>query len=318
MDDALDVRRTGPDGTHSGAATGGAASPSAATCPPPSAGLRVAGLRHAYGRDEVLADIGFEVRSGESVALVGPSGCGKTTLLHLCADLLAVQAGEVENRFAATAFMFQQARLLPWKTALDNIALGLKATGMARRARHERAHALALRLGLAARDLDKFPHQLSGGMQSRVALARALVLEPDLLLLDEPFSALDVGLKEELYRLLLDHQAARGTAVLMITHDLMEAVRLSHAILVMAPAPGRIVGRFELARPAALRDESWVYRHTAELLQTPELRTGFGLPPPAMPACRPVTDGWQSAPDLRPLAPAVPAGPAARTGRCGA
>ncbi|HMV92089.1 MAG TPA: ATP-binding cassette domain-containing protein [Thauera aminoaromatica] len=244
-----------------------------------TAELRVRGLSHAFARDEVLSGIDFRVRAGEVVALVGPSGCGKTTLLHLAAGLLTVQQGRVDSGFASTAFMFQQPRLLPWKSALDNVALGLKAAGVKRAERHFRARALALRLGLAHRDLDKFPHQLSGGMQSRVALARALVLAPELLLLDEPFSALDVGLKEELYRLLLDHQAERGMGVLMITHDLMEAVRLSDAILVMAPAPGRIVCRFELDRPAARRDDAWVYRHTAELLQVPDVRASFGLPP---------------------------------------
>ena len=116
-------------------------------------------------------------------------------------------------------------------------------------------------------------------MQSRVALARALVLEPDLLLLDEPFSALDVGLKEELYRLLLEQQSARAMGVLMITHDLMEAVRLSDAILVMASEPGRIVCRFELSEPASCRDEVWVYHQTAELLQNVAVRESFGLPP---------------------------------------
>ncbi len=244
--------------------------------------LSVRGLSHSFGRDEVLAGIDFCLYSGEVLALVGPSGCGKTTLLHLAAGLLTVHEGEVRVDFQRTAFMFQQPRLLPWQSTLDNIALGLKAAGMKRAEREHRAHSLALQLGLAHRDLDKFPHQLSGGMQSRVALARALVMEPELLLLDEPFAALDIGLKEELYRLLLDHQHRLGTAVLMITHDLMEAVRLSDAILVMAPAPGRICARFELDLPARARDEAWVYRQTAQFLQAEVVRDCFALPPLAV------------------------------------
>lgn len=241
-------------------------------------GLRVRGVHHAFARREVLASVDLDVGAGEAVALVGPSGCGKTTLLHLCAGLRAPSEGSIENGFAHTAVVFQQPQLLPWKSALHNVALGLAARGVARSEREHRARALALRMGLSHADLDKYPHQLSGGMRSRVALARALVLEADLLLLDEPFSALDVGLVEELYGLLLEHRSGARMAMLMITHDLMEAVRLSDVILVMAPEPGRIVARFALAPAAHERDEAWIHRTTAELLRRPSVRTSFGLP----------------------------------------
>ncbi len=240
--------------------------------------LELSGVGHAFGRTEVLEGIDFSLHPGQTVALVGPSGCGKTTLLHLVAGLLPLREGAISNRFASTACMFQQPRLLPWKTAGENIALGLKARGTARAPRTQRALELGARLGLAAGDLAKFPHELSGGMQSRVALARALVLDPQLLLLDEPFSSLDIGLKTELYALLAEHQARRGMAVLMITHDLMEAVRLSDRILVMIAAPGRIARRLVLRDVPAQRDDAWVYRSTAALLDDEVVRASFGLP----------------------------------------
>lgn len=241
--------------------------------------LRVEGLFHSFGKARVLAEIKLSLSPGEAVALVGPSGCGKTTLLNLIAGLIRPQEGEIQNRYSATAYLFQQPCLLPWKTALENIALGLKARGMPRQERQERARALGHRLGLTESDLRKYPSALSGGMKSRVALGRAWVLEPDLLLLDEPFSALDVGLKAELYGLLLDQVLARSASMLMVTHDLMEAVRLADRILMMAPGPGRIVGEFRLDRPRLERDDLWIYQATAHFMQAPEVRAGFGLPP---------------------------------------
>lgn len=281
--------------------------------------LRVRGVHHAFARREVLAGVDLEVGAGQAVALLGPSGCGKTTLMHLCAGLLTLREGTIESRFEDPAFVFQQPRLLPWRSALDNVALGLAARGTPRGEREHRARQLALRMGLAHADLDKYPHQLSGGMRSRVSLARALVLEPDLLLLDEPFSALDVGLKEELYGLLLTHLAARRMAALLITHDLMEAVRLSDAILVMAPEPGRIVSRFALSPAAAGRDEAWIYRTTAALLEQPGVRASFGLPPRAGQAAEGPTASPAGAhePGIRELAAGAPVIPLARTkSRC--
>lgn len=240
--------------------------------------LTVADLSHDFGPVEVLSRISLRVAAGEIVALIGPSGCGKTTLLNLCAGLLNMQSGRIDNPFVAQACMFQRPRLLPWKTALANIAIGLAARGMSRTRREERARALAHRLGLTDRDLERFPHQLSGGMQSRVALARALVIDPPLLLLDEPFSALDIGLKEELYALLLAHLAEHAPAALLVTHDLSEALRLSDQILAMAPEPGRIVGRFAIDMPRTGRNAAWVHHNTALLLTQPAIREAFALP----------------------------------------
>jgi len=247
--------------------------------------LHIRHLYHRYGITEVLANVGLDLYAGEILALVGPSGCGKSTLLHIVAGLLTPSEILVQSDFRGIACVFQEPRLMPWKTAADNIALGLKALGVPRDARRRQAIALGRRLGLGRDDLDKYPHELSGGMQSRVSLARALAISPDLLLLDEPFSALDIGLKAELYHLLELQVRQQGTAVLMITHDLMEAVRLADRILLMAPDPGRLVREFALDRPQETRDNLWVYQTTAELLQVEEVRINFGLsegtlPPP--------------------------------------
>ena len=237
-------------------------------------------VRHLFDRDgltDVLADVNLDLRAGETLALVGPSGCGKSTLLHIVAGLLTPSEGSLQSDFRTVSCVFQDPRLLPWKTAADNIALGLKALGRPKHARRREAHELGLRLGLAAADLDKYPHELSGGMQSRVALARALAIRPDLLLLDEPFSALDIGLKTRLYELLDTQVRQTGTAVLMITHDLMEAVRLADRILMMAPNPGRLVKELALEAAPAMRNGNWVYETTAALMQVDEVRIGFGL-----------------------------------------
>jgi NitT/TauT family transport system ATP-binding protein len=236
-------------------------------------------VHHRFGYQRVLEDIDLCVQAGQAVALVGPSGCGKSTLLKLAAGLLSPWEGRIDSSFGQAAMMFQQPRLLPWKRTLDNIALGLKARRTPTAQRHARARLLAHRMGLTDDDLDKFPGALSGGMQSRAALARAFAVSPDLLLLDEAFAALDIGLKSELYGLLARERAAAGSAVLMITHDLMEALRLADRILVMSGSPGRIVAQHQVATPVGERDDAWVFARTAEFIRCPDIRAAFALPP---------------------------------------
>ncbi len=247
-----------------------------ATTPGPE--LRATGLAHAFGPREVLEHIDLVLPAGRTLALVGPSGSGKSTLLHLCAGLLTLREGRIENGFARTAMLFQQPQLLPWKTALDNIALGLKARRVGRAERLAAARAMGHAMGLDDLALAQFPPQLSGGMQGRAALARALVLQPDLLLLDEPFSALDIGLRQQMHRLLLAEQARRGLAVLMITHDLMEAVQLADQVLLLAGSPARMRWQLDLTLPATRRDDAWVHRQTALMLAQPAVREAFELP----------------------------------------
>ncbi len=253
--------------------------------------LRIEAVSHAYALREVLHDIALTLPAGRTLALVGPSGCGKTTLLHLCAGLLTVQTGVLKNGFLRPAVMFQEPRLLPWQSTRDNIALGLKALAVPTAELRRRADAIGHAVGLDALALSQFPNALSGGMQSRAALARALALAPDLLLMDEPFSALDIGLKAQLHRLLLDHQSAHGLAVLMITHDLMEALRLADSVVVMAADPGRIVFRAELATPARERSEADVFRSTAALLRQPAVCAAFDLAVPPATAAREAGEG---------------------------
>ncbi|RMX08094.1 ATP-binding cassette domain-containing protein [Corticibacter populi] len=240
--------------------------------------LHIRHLTHSFALTEVLSDINLDLHAGETLALVGPSGCGKSTLLHIVAGLLRPSEGTLESSFRGIGCMFQQPRLMPWKNVVDNIALGLKGLGIPAGSRRRQGAALALRMGLLERDMDKFPYELSGGMQSRVALARALATRPDLLLLDEPFAALDVGLRHELYGVLREQVRGTGAAVLMITHDLMEAVRLADRLLLMAPHPGRVLREFMVPRLQERRSDDWIYGQTGRLMRIREVRECFGLP----------------------------------------
>ena len=212
---------------------------------PPVMSLRGVGKSFKDGRVLALSDITFDLRAGEFLSLVGPSGCGKTTLLRLLNGLIRPDAGEVLYRgrppepSADIAMVFQSARLLPWRTVAGNIEFVLGLRGLSRQAGAERARALLGAVGL--RDFaDAFPHELSGGMQSRVGLARALAVEPAVLLMDEPFAALDAMTRETLRAELLRMWARRRMAVVFVTHDIDEAILLSQRIVMLRPRPGRI------------------------------------------------------------------------------
>jgi len=199
---------------------------------------------------DVVALTGVEltVEAGEFVSLIGPSGCGKSTLLRLIADLDPASSGELEifGKPARQAridqdygIAFQQAGLLPWRTVGGNIALPLELHGTAKTARAARVAELAELVGLSD-FVDRYPDQLSGGMQQRVAIARALAEQPRLLLMDEPFGALDEMTREYLQGELTRIAAETGAAVVFVTHSIPEAVFLSDRVVVMSPRPGRI------------------------------------------------------------------------------
>ena len=249
-----------------------AANPVNAAVPAADAAVQVRGVSVVYPAADApvhaLSDVSLDIAQGEFIALIGPSGCGKTTLLRVVADLEAISAGEVrvngmsprEARLArAYGYVFQSPALFPWRTVLANVMLPLQIQG------RPRAEALAVareqlsRVGLSGFER-KYPWQLSGGMQQRVSIARALGFEPKILMMDEPFGALDEitrdGLNDQLQQL---WQRERRTVV-FVTHSIAEAVYLSTRIVVMSPRPGRILkiipSTLPDARHLGLRDSA--------------------------------------------------------------
>ncbi len=209
----------------------------------------------------VLSDISFSVERGQFVTIVGPSGCGKSTLMHILAGLTPITSGELRMEGAVingpqpdkVGVVFQDAWLLPWKTALENVEfpLALKGVGGKERTAKAMAQIELVGLGHAA---DRYPHELSGGMRQRVAIARGLVQQPSVLLMDEPFAALDEQTRTRMGDELLRIWERSGCTVVFITHGLTEAIYLADVIFVMAARPGRIIERIEvpLARPRTI------------------------------------------------------------------
>ena len=251
--------------------------------------VELKGVRKQFGRGGVVAleDIDLEVRSGEFVSLIGPSGCGKSTLLRVIGDLIKPSAGDavVNGKPAPQArldrdygIVFQDAVLFDWRTVEKNIGLPLEMMGWDRRRRAERVREL-----LELVELTGFGHhhpwQLSGGMQQRVSIARALSFSPALLLMDEPFGALDEMTRERMNLELLRLWEQTGSTVVFVTHSIAEAVFLSTRVVVMSPRPGRITGVVDVDLPRPRNSETREQARYAELIRDVRrtLRQGGGF-----------------------------------------
>ena len=227
----------------------------------------------AFGDHLVLGKLSFEIQRGEIVCVVGPSGCGKTTALRVAAGLIAPTRGEVAfsgapvrgpRRDVAIVFQDYSKALLPWRTAAGNVSLALEAMGTARRERAGRIAALLARVGLPG-CADKYPSQMSGGMQQRLQIARCLAQEPAALMMDEPFGALDAMTRQGLQDEMLEIAASSEATIFFVTHDLEEAIYLGDRVIGMLPHPGRIgiELKIDLPRP---RDQV-ATRESAEFLR---------------------------------------------------
>ncbi|PKL18542.1 MAG: ABC transporter ATP-binding protein [Spirochaetae bacterium HGW-Spirochaetae-5] len=209
--------------------------------------IEIRSVSRRYPGAEILKDISFKLEKGESLSIIGPSGCGKTTILYMIAGLIPASSGiislngrEIKEPHSQTAFILQDYGLLPWKTVIENVSLGMKIKKYPR----EKASAVSERilkdLGIYSHK-DKYPATLSGGEKQRVAIARALSTEPEILLMDEPFSSLDTLTREKLQQTIYEIHEKRSLTLITVTHSIEEAVFLGDTILVMNGKPGRVI-----------------------------------------------------------------------------
>ncbi|HCI6982959.1 TPA: taurine ABC transporter ATP-binding subunit [Klebsiella pneumoniae] len=214
--------------------------------------LQISHLSADYGGKPALADINLTLESGELLVVLGPSGCGKTILLNLIAGFVPYQHGsitlegqQVTGPGAERGVVFQNEGLLPWRNVQDNVALGLQLAGVDKAQRRQAAAQMLKKVGLEGAE-KRFIWQLSGGQRQRVGIARALAANPQLLLLDEPFGALDAFTREQMQTLLLKLWHETGKQVLLITHDIEEAIFMATELVLLSPGPGRVVERLRL------------------------------------------------------------------------
>ena len=228
--------------------TAAAAAASAETGSPPFLALQRATVRFAGGGLPVWDGLSLSVSRGESLCLLGASGCGKSTVLRVMAGLQPLASGEMLTAVRSPAFVFQEPALLPWADLERNVGLPLQLAGWTAAATNERVQAVLKRVGLTGRER-ALPHELSGGMKMRASIARALVMQPDLLLMDEPFSALDDPTRQRLQADLLQWWQVQGFALCFVTHQVAEAVFMASRVVVMGAKGGQIVAEWEVDEP---------------------------------------------------------------------
>lgn len=236
--------------------------------------LELRGAEKRFGSLQVLKDINIRIEQGEFAAIVGPSGCGKSTALRMFAGLEVPSEGEVlaggkpiQGPAPDRVLIFQEHALYPWATVEQNVGLGLELAGISKAERKERINAVLEKVKLSGFN-DYYPAQLSGGMKQRAAIARALVMDPEVLLLDEPYGALDALTRLEMQNELLDIWSGSGKTMLLITHDIDEALYLADKIFVMSARPGQIVETIRIEEPRPRNRSSEVFaEHRQQIMR---------------------------------------------------
>jgi len=221
----------------------------------------------SFGKRTILENVSIRLENNGILAILGPSGIGKTTILRIAAGTIKPDAGEIQSDLRRIGFIFQEPRLLPWRSALANVTLVLKGNKMlTHNDQIEMAMFMLERLGLKGFE-HYYPAQLSGGMRQRVAIARAFVVEPDLLLMDEPFTGLDLELKASLQKMLIQLLTWRPTAIIHVTHEPQDAVLFADSAIILAGEPGRITAKIDFERKRENRDLFYVQEQAAKLAE---------------------------------------------------